>query len=31
VVLRVRLGSVSTNMVRVGLGIVLISPHSDEQ
>jgi hypothetical protein len=30
-VLRVRLGSVSTNMVRVRLGIVLISPHSDEQ
>ncbi len=28
---RVRLGSASTNVVRAGLGVVLVSPHSDEQ
>jgi nucleotide-binding universal stress UspA family protein len=31
VVQRVRLGSVSTNVVTTGLGVVLVSPHSDEQ
>jgi nucleotide-binding universal stress UspA family protein len=31
VVQRVRLGSVSTKVVRAGLGVVLVSPHSDEQ
>jgi nucleotide-binding universal stress UspA family protein len=31
VVQRVRLGSLSTNVVRAGLGVVLVSPHSDEQ
>ena len=28
---RVRLGSVSTNVVTTRLGVVLVSPHSDEQ
>jgi nucleotide-binding universal stress UspA family protein len=28
---RVRLGSASTNVVRAGLGVVLVSAHSDEQ
>ncbi len=31
VVQRVRLGSNSTNVVRAGLGVVLVSPHSDKQ
>jgi nucleotide-binding universal stress UspA family protein len=31
VVQRVRLGSVSTNVVTTRLGVVLVSPHSDDQ
>jgi nucleotide-binding universal stress UspA family protein len=31
VVQRVRLGSNSTSVVRAGLGVVLVSPHSDKQ